>query len=84
MGKDMELVLNLDRAEHAQLAAAAASAGVGLLHYTRDAILTAVQEDQALGMLAEALERHGEAFGLDPAANAARVARIRSSRDPAV
>ena len=82
MGEDKELVLYLDRGEHAQLAAA--SAGVGVLDYARDAIFVAVQEDQVLGVLAEALERYGEAFGLDPTANAARVARIRSRRAPAV
>lgn len=64
-------MLHLDRGEHAQLAAAAASAGVGRLDYARDAIFMAVQEDQALGVLAEALQRYGEAFGLDPPANAA-------------
>jgi hypothetical protein len=82
MGEDKELVLDLDRGEQAQLAAA--SAGAGVLDYARDAIFMAVQEDQALGVLAETLERYGEAFGLDPAANAARVARIRSRRAPAV
>lgn len=83
MGEDKELGLHLDHGEHAQLAAAAASAGVGVLDYAPDAIFMAVQEDQALGVLAGALERYGEAFGLDPAANAARVARIRSRKGPA-
>ena len=50
MGEDKELVLHLDRGEHAQLAAA--SAGVGVLDYVRDAIFMAVQEDQAVGVLA--------------------------------
>jgi hypothetical protein len=58
-GEDKEVVLHLDRGEHAQLAAAAASAGVGVLDCARDATLMAVQEDQALGVLAEALERYG-------------------------
>ena len=84
MGENKELVLHLDRGEHAQLAAAAASAGVGVLVYARDAIVMALQEDQALWVVAEVLERYGEAFGLDPTANAARVAQIRSLRGPAV
>lgn len=55
-----------------------------MLDYARDAIFMALQEDEALGVLAEVLELYGEAFGLDPAANAARVARIRSRIGPAV
>ncbi len=71
-------LLKLDDQAHQRLAAAAARAGVSMQAYARDAIDTAAQEDQILGLAADALATYGESFGLDPAGNARKVAELRS------
>jgi len=71
-------LLKLDDEAHERLAAAAARAGVSMQVYARDAIDAAAQEDQILGLAADALARYGEEFGLDPAGNARKVAELRS------
>src|SRR5258708_6331514 len=58
--------------------AAAARAGVSMQVYARDAIDAAAQEDEILGLAADALAGYGEAFGLDGAGNARKVAELRS------
>jgi predicted DNA-binding protein len=71
-------LLKLDDEAHERLAAAAARAGVSMQVYARDAIDAAAQEDEILGLAADALAGYGEAFGLDPAGNARKVAELRS------
>lgn len=71
-------LLKLDDESHQRLAAAAARAGVSMQVYARDAIDTAAQEDEILGLAADALAGYGEAFGLDGAGNARKVAELRS------
>ena len=67
----------LDHEAHERLAAAT-RAGVSMQVYARDAIDAAAQEDEILGLAADALAGYGEAFGLDPAGNARKVAELRS------
>src|SRR5262249_36105440 len=67
-------LLKLDDSAHERLAAAAARAGVSMQAYARDAIDAAAQEDDALALAAQALSVYGEAFGLDPAGNARKIA----------
>ncbi|HUZ22370.1 MAG TPA: toxin-antitoxin system HicB family antitoxin [Streptosporangiaceae bacterium] len=71
-------LLHLDSSAHERLAVAAARAGVSMQVYVQDAIDSAAQEDEALGLAAQALAGYGEAFGLDPAGNARKVAELRS------
>lgn len=71
-------LLKLDDEAHERLAAAAARAGVSMQVYAREAIDAAAQEDQILALAADALSSYGEAFGLDPAGNARKVAELRS------
>lgn len=71
-------LLKLDDSAHERLAAAAARAGVSMQVYARDAIDAAAQEDDALALAADALAAYGEAFGLDAAGNARKVAELRS------
>jgi predicted DNA-binding protein len=71
-------LLKLDDSAHERLAAAAARAGVSMQVYARDAIDAAAQEDEVLSLAAEALAGYGEAFGLDPAGNARKIAELRS------
>jgi predicted DNA-binding protein len=71
-------LLKLDDESHQRLAAAAARAGVSMQVYARDAIDAAAQEDEILGLAADALAGYGEAFGLDGAGNARKVAELRS------
>ncbi|MGH3274244.1 MAG: hypothetical protein ACRDNZ_07945 [Streptosporangiaceae bacterium] len=70
--------VHLESGAHDRLAAAAGRAGVSMQVYTREAIEAAVQEDDVLAMAAQALDGYGEAFGLDPAGNARKVAELRS------
>ena len=71
-------LLKLDDEAHERLAAAAARTGVSMQVYARDAIDAAAQEDQILALAADALTAYGDAFGLDPAGNARKVAELRS------
>ncbi len=71
-------LLKLDDEAHERLAAAAARAGVSMQVYARDAIDAAAQEDEILALAADALARYGQAFGLDAAGNARKVAELRS------
>jgi predicted DNA-binding protein len=71
-------LLKLDDSAHERLAAAAARSGVSMQSYARDAIDAAAQEDEALGLAAQALAGYGEAFGLDPDGNARKIAELRS------
>jgi predicted DNA-binding protein len=71
-------LLKLDDDAHQRLAAAADLAGVSMQVYARDAIDAAAQEDQVLSLAADALAGYGEAFGLDPAGTARKVAELRS------
>jgi predicted DNA-binding protein len=71
-------LLKLDDSAHERLAGAAARAGVSMQVYARDAIEAAAQEDDVLSLAAQALATYGEAFGLEPAGNARKVAELRS------
>ena len=71
-------LLHLDGTAHKRLKEAAARAGVSMQVYAQDAIDAAAQEDEALGLAAQALAGYGEAFGLDPAGNARKIAELRS------
>lgn len=76
---EKSFLLKLDASAHERLAAAAAArAGVSIQAYARDAIEAAVQEDEVLALAAHCLAEYGEAFGLDPAGNARKVASLRS------
>ena len=71
-------LLHLNGDAHERLAAAAARAGGSMQTYVHDAIDAAAQEDEALSLAAQALAGYGEAFGLDPAGNARKIAELRS------
>jgi predicted DNA-binding protein len=77
-GTQKSFLLKLDDSAHATLAAAAARAGVSMQVYVRDAIDSAAQEDEALGLAAQALAGYGQAFGLDPGGNERKIAELRS------
>jgi predicted DNA-binding protein len=55
-------LLKLDNEAHERLAAAAMRAGVSMQIYARDAIDAAAQEDEILGLAADAVAGYGEAL----------------------
>ena len=63
---------------HDRLTAAADRRGVSMQVYAQQAIDSALLMDEALALAADCLEIYGEAFGLDPEGNAAKVAELRA------
>jgi predicted DNA-binding protein len=63
---------------HERLTAAADRHGVSMQVYAQQAIDSTLLMDEALILAAECLETYGEAFGLDPEGNAAKVAELRA------
>lgn len=70
--------VKLSALSHERLATAADRHGVSMQAYAQDAIEAALLQDEALALAADCLEIYGEAFGLDAAGNAAKVAELRA------